>query len=114
VLLENMEEMMLVVRVQEVEVKEGFGAIGAGDGKDAVVNAKGGEGVEMVGMGCAKGTGEGASADEANNEEGGENEAEDEASETEGEGESSGEDAGEREGEVDGPPDEDGGGEASE
>ena len=79
VLLENMKEVMLVVRMQEVEVKEGFGAIGAGDGKDAVVNAERDEGVEMVGMGCAKGTGEGAGTNEANNQEGGENEAEDEA-----------------------------------
>src|ERR1700686_2675025 len=85
VLLENMKEVMLVVRMQEVEVKEGFGAIGAGDGKDAVVNAERDEGVEMVGMGCAKGTGEG-----------------------------SGEDAGERVGDVDGPTDEDSGGQASE
>lgn len=58
---------MLVVRMQEVEVKEGFGAIGAGDGKDAIVNAKRGESVEMVGMGRAKGTGEGAGTNEADN-----------------------------------------------
>ena len=105
---------MLVVRMQEVEVKEGFGAIGAGDGKDAVVNAERDEGVEMVGMGCAKGTGEGAGTNEANNQEGGENEAEDEASDAEGEGEGRGEDAGEWVGEVNGPTNEDGGGEASE
>jgi hypothetical protein len=114
VLLENMKQVMLVVRMQEVEIKEGFGAIGAGDGKDAVVNTERGEGIEGVSMGCAKGTSEGASTNEADNEEGGENEAEDKASDAEGEGEGSGEDAGEWVGEVDGPTNEDGGGEASE
>jgi len=102
VLLENMKQVMLVMRMQEVEIKEGFGAIGAGDGKDAVVNAERGEGIEMEDMGCAKGTGEGAGTNEADNEEGGENEAEDKASDAECKGEGSGEDAGEWEQSLDG------------
>jgi len=114
VLLEKIEQVMLVVRVQEVKVEEGFRAVGAGDGKGAVVDAKGGEGGEVVDMGCAQGAREGASADEADNEEGGKNEAEAESCKAQCESESSGEDGGERRGEVKGPTDKDGGGQASE
>lgn len=53
--------------VEQVEVEEGFGAIGASDGKDVVVNAKGGEGSEVVGVGSAESAGESAGTDDADN-----------------------------------------------
>lgn len=113
VLLEQVEQVLLVVRMQEIEVEEGFGTVGAGDSKDVVVYAKRGEGGKLVGMGRTEGAGEGAGTDESDNEEGGENKAEDDASDTEDESEYGCKDAGKWVGEVESPPDKDGGEETS-
>src|SRR5947209_1363712 len=50
VLLEQVQEVTLVVRLEQVQVEEGFGLVGTGDGEYIVVDTQGGERSQIVGV----------------------------------------------------------------
>lgn len=78
--------MMLIVRVQQVEIEKGFGAVGAGNSQDVVVDTQRGELAKVIGMRGSQCAREGARANQADDDKGGEDKAEREASQADGNG----------------------------
>lgn len=67
VLLEQVQEAALLVRLEQMQVKERFGLVGTGDGECIVVDTQNGERSQVVCVRGSQGARQGARADETDN-----------------------------------------------
>lgn len=91
VLVKELQEVMLVLRVQQVQVEKGFGTIRAANSKDVAVYTESGQFAEVVGMRGSQRARESARADETDDDKGSKDETKCEAGKADGNGNGGGE-----------------------